>query len=138
MGTKEDDMVHGFRQFPNAALMVAVFALGGCDDDPCALDGTAWLGPDPGCAPGADNSYGACSRDRMLFDACSMQLQHADTIQTFSYRVVGQVVEMTSYGTVPVSEATLGAGDTLMFRGKTYTLTGDDASGYWFGIPGER
>lgn len=115
------------------ALLAACAGLGGCDDDPCALDGTVWLGPDPGCAPGADNSYGACSPNRMVFRECHMRLEIADTYSTYSYRVMGSTVALTSLGTIPPSEATLASSHELTYRGKTYTLTNDDAAEYWSG-----
>ena len=115
-------------------VLLAVGAvLGGCDDDPCALDGTVWLGPDPGCAPGTDDPYGACSPNRMVFRECHMRLEAADTQSTYSYRVMGSTVRFTSHGTVPPSEATLATGHELAYQGKTYTLTDDDAAEYWSG-----
>ncbi|MCA9577802.1 MAG: hypothetical protein R3B40_16595 [Polyangiales bacterium] len=62
-----------------------------------------------------------------------MQLQVADTIRSFTYRVVGQTVELTSSGTAPVSAASLGADDTLSYERREYTLTMSDPDEYWFG-----
>ncbi|MCB9659643.1 MAG: hypothetical protein H6726_18495 [Sandaracinaceae bacterium] len=113
--------------------LCALLPLAGCEADECALDWTVWLGPNPNCPPGTDNSYGACSAPRLLFEGCAVQLQVADTIRSFTYRVVGQTVELTSSGTAPVSAASLGADDTLSYERREYTLTMSDPDEYWFG-----
>jgi hypothetical protein len=116
-----------------AVATSALLTLAGCQADECALDGTVWLGPSPNCPPGTDNSYGACNAPRILFAECAAQLQVADTLMDFTYRVAGQTVELTSGGTAPPSSATLGAGDTLSYQGREYTLTTSDPDEYWYG-----
>ena len=125
---------HGGRKHPARMLALLIGALlSGCEADECALDGTVWLGPNPNCPPGSDNSYGACTAPRFLFSQCAAQLHDADTYMTFTYRVSRGVVELTSEGTVPPSSATLGDGDTMIYRGEEYTLTTGDPDESWWG-----
>jgi hypothetical protein len=116
-----------------AVAIGALLTLAGCEADECALDGTVWLGPRPNCPPGPDISYGGCGAPRFLFAECAAQLQVEDTLMDFTYRVAGQTVELTSGGTAPPSSATLGAGDTLSYQGREYTLTTSDPDEYWYG-----